>query len=118
MRSVLSAAILLLALATPSAAAESASIFYSRAALGTGNLDSVVLDMGQVALAPGAVSGTWTSAVVQPGATFTRLVASWNADTPTAARLTVEARVTTTTGETSDWYTDRKSVVEGKRVEI
>jgi hypothetical protein len=105
MRSVLSAAILLLALATPSAAAESASIFYSRAALGTGNLDSVVLDMGQVALAPGAVSGTWTSAVVQPGATFTRLVASWNADTPTAARLTVEARVTTTTGETSDWYT-------------
>jgi peptidase C39-like protein len=105
MRSALCAAILLLGLATPSAAAESAAVVYTRAVLANGNLDSLTMDGGQVALAPGAVSGTWTSSIFQPGATFTRLVTSWNADTPAADKLTIEAQVTTTAGEMSDWYT-------------
>jgi hypothetical protein len=57
------------------------------------------------ALASGELSGMWVSPSVQPDASFTRLVASWNADTPAAGQLTVQAQVTTTAGETSDWYT-------------
>jgi hypothetical protein len=56
-------------------------------------------------LAAGELSGTWTSPVVQTDAAFTRLVASWNAETPGASRLRVEAQATTVAGETSDWYT-------------
>jgi hypothetical protein len=56
-------------------------------------------------LAPGDSNATWVSSAVQPGPSFTRLVASWNADTPAAGQVTVQAQVTTTAGETSDWYT-------------
>jgi hypothetical protein len=56
-------------------------------------------------LASGELSGTWVSSAVQPDASFSRLVASWNADTPAAGQLTIQAQVTTTAGETSDWYT-------------
>src|SRR5262249_27033725 len=56
-------------------------------------------------LAPGVLSSLWASPLVQPRSAFTRLVASWNADTPASSRITVQAQVTTTAGETSDWYT-------------
>jgi peptidase C39-like protein len=59
----------------------------------------------QLQLTAGQASGTWTLPPVEPGFAFTRLVASWNADTPAAGRITVDAQVTTTAGETSDWYT-------------
>jgi len=79
--------------ATPSWAAVPAPIQYSRV-----TSDAIVLPSG-------ALSSTWVSPTVQPQSPFTRLVASWNADTPAAAQITVQAQVTTTTGETSDWYT-------------
>ena len=63
-----------------------------------------MVDGGNLALAPNEVSGTWQSPVVKPGFAFTRLVASWNADTPGDSRLRVEAQVTTPAGATSDWY--------------
>jgi Peptidase_C39 like family len=63
------------------------------------------VDGDRIALSPGELSGTWTSPAVRPGFGFTRLVASWNADTPADGRLRIEARVTTAAEEASDWYT-------------
>src|SRR5262245_796005 len=79
--------------ATPSLAAVPAPIQYTR------------VTSDSIAMPSGALSSTWVSQTIQPQSAFTRLVASWNADTPAAARITVQAQVTTTTGETSDWYT-------------
>jgi hypothetical protein len=76
------------------AAAAPATIQYNR-----------VISGDRVTLAPGQLSTTWTASTVQPQAPFTRLVASWNAETPAAGRITIEAQVTTTSGETSGWYT-------------
>jgi peptidase C39-like protein len=102
------AALVLLALlltAIPVNAATPASIQYTRSGLADGTLSATVLDGSRVALAAGATSGAWTSASVQAAAPFTRLVASWNADTPAASRITVQAQASTASGETSDWYT-------------
>ena len=101
-RGFLLAAVALCALTLPASAAQppAAAIqftrFASAAAFNGGTFDATALDGDQLALAPGALSGTWSTASVQPQASFTRLVASWNADTPGASRITVQARVTTT----------------------
>jgi Peptidase_C39 like family len=79
--------------------------YTSASAFASGSFGSTAPNGDQVVLAPAALSGTWTSAPIQPQASFTRLVASWNADTPAADRLTVQAQVTTADGETSGWYT-------------
>jgi peptidase C39-like protein len=79
--------------------------FASAAAFANGVWASSQLDADRVALTPGALSGTWTSPPVQPQATFSRLVASWNADTPASGDIRVEVRATTAAGEISDWYT-------------
>ena len=79
-------------------------IQFTRVAFPVGDFSSTQLEGDRVVLGPGAVSGTWTSAEVQPQATFTRLVASWNADTPANGRLSVEAQATTSAGETTGWY--------------
>ncbi len=63
-----------------------------------------MLDSDRLTLAPGASIGTWLSPPIEPGFAFTRLVASWNADTPADGRLRVDAQVTTVLGETSNWY--------------
>ena len=82
-----------------------AAIQYTRASLADGTFDGTQLDeSGHVVLAPGALDGTWLGTAVQPQAAFTRLVASWNADTPNAGRVTVEVQATTASGETSGWY--------------
>jgi len=65
---------------------------------------AVVLDADRLVIASGASSGTWLSPPIEPGFAFTRLVASWIADTPADGRLRVDAQVTTVLGETSDWY--------------
>ena len=78
--------------------------FASADAFASGALSGVVVDGGNLVLAPNEVSGTWQSPVVTPGFAFTRLVASWNADTPGDGRLRVEAQATTAAGATSDWY--------------
>jgi hypothetical protein len=80
--------------ATPAAAVAAPLIQYTRFPSASG-----------FALASGELSSTWVSPSVQPDASFTRLVASWNADTPAAGQLTVQAQATTAAGETSDWYT-------------
>jgi hypothetical protein len=78
--------------------------FASASAFGAGAFEGVVVDGDRLVLAPGLPGGTWVSPVTQPGFAFTRLVASWNADTPGSSRLRVEARATTQSGETSGWY--------------
>jgi hypothetical protein len=101
--------ILLAAAAPASASAPPAAIqfnrFASATAFGGGLFNGTTVDGDQLILMPGSLSGTWSAPSVQPQAAFTRLVASWNADTPAAARITVQAQVTATSGDTSDWYT-------------
>jgi hypothetical protein len=111
----------LLVPAAPAVAATPPMIQYTRFAsasgFGGGSLTSVVLDGDRLTLAPSAVSGVWVSPVVQPAANFTRLVASWNADTPAAGLVRVEAQVTTTAGETSDWYALGKWAADDRTVQ-
>jgi hypothetical protein len=99
---------LALLVALPAAAASGPEIQFTRfgsaSAFGAGTPSGVVADGDVLILAPGEVSGTWVSPSVQPGRRFSRLVASWNADTPGASRLRVEAQATTSVGETSNWY--------------
>jgi hypothetical protein len=79
--------------------------FASANSFAGGSTSGTLLDGDRLVLAPGEVSGTWTSPVVQAGFGFTRLVASWNADTPSDSRLRIQSQATTSAGETSDWYT-------------
>jgi hypothetical protein len=78
--------------------------FSSPADFGSGALSATLVDGDRLVLAPGALSGSWTSPVVQPQASFTRLVASWNADTPADSRIRIEVQPTTATGESGAWY--------------
>jgi hypothetical protein len=81
------------------------SRFASSAAFAAGT-SSATLPVGdRLVLAAGEVSGSWISPEVRPQSSFTRLVASWNAETPADGRLRIDARATTADGETSDWYT-------------
>src|SRR5262249_17280856 len=93
----------------PASAAAPATIqltrFSSASDFDGGMLAGTSLNGEHLVLASGATSGTWTSPRVDARASFTRLVASWNADTPAAGRITVQVQVTTTAGDTSDWYT-------------
>jgi hypothetical protein len=102
-------ACLALSQAAPVSAASPAAVqltrFTSAADFGGGAFDGTTLDGESVVLAPGAASGTWSTPRLQPQASFTRLVASWDAQTPAAGRVTVDAQITTSTGETSGWYT-------------
>ncbi len=98
---------LVVALACISTAAASSPPYvqFMRAAFASGSFNAAELDGGSVVLAPGTLSGTWVSSAVQPESTFTRLVASWNADTPAAGQVIVQAQATTSAGELSGWYT-------------
>src|SRR4030081_394062 len=78
--------------------------FASASAFAGGTMAGLVLDADRRLNARGGSSGIWLSAPIEPGFMFTRLVASWNADTPADGRLRVDAQVTTVLGETSDWY--------------
>ena len=80
-------------------------IQFTRVVFSAGDFSSTQLDGDQVVLATGALNGTWTSQVTQPESSFTRLVASWNADTAADGRVRAEALATTSAGETTDWYT-------------
>jgi hypothetical protein len=70
------------------------------AATGT---SQVTYDDAQYGAIP-AVAGTWTSPVYNPALSFTELVSSWNADTPSGTWIQVEMRGTTTKGATTKWY--------------
>jgi len=78
--------------------------FASASAFAGGTMAGVVLDSDRLVIASSAASGTWLSPSIEPGFAFTRLVASWNADTPADGRIRVDVQVTTVLGETSDWY--------------
>ena len=78
--------------------------FASASAFAGGTMAGLLADGDRLVIASGASSGTWLSAPIEPGFAFTRLVASWIADTPADGRLRVDAQVTTVLGETSDWY--------------
>jgi hypothetical protein len=85
--------LVLLVISTNLAIAEPAPIQFTRFATANGFV-----------VAPGDVTGTWTSPTITPGFPFTRLVASWNADTPGDSRVRIDVQATTDSGETSDWY--------------
>jgi hypothetical protein len=109
MRRWLLAALLgLFPMVTPTTAAPGAPIhltrFGSATAFAAGTQSGAMLDGDRVSLSAGELSGTWTSPSVSPGFGFSRLVASWNAATPGASSMRIEARATTETGEASDWY--------------
>ncbi|HET6315944.1 MAG TPA: C39 family peptidase [Chloroflexota bacterium] len=87
------------------AATPAAPIQFTRLALGEGSNDGTSVEGGRVLLMAGAASGRWTSALVEPGFDFTRLVASWNAETPGDSSIRVEVQATTADGAPSDWYT-------------
>jgi hypothetical protein len=78
--------------------------FSSASAFASGTASAIAVEGDRLRLAPGELSGTWTSPTVSPTFSFSRLVASWNADTPADGRLHVEAQATTSGGQTSGWY--------------
>jgi hypothetical protein len=84
--------------------ASSADFAPGTADFAPGTFSATQLEGDRVVLAPGALSGTWTSPTVQPQSSFSRLVASWNADTPADSRLRVEVQPTTAAGESGAWY--------------
>jgi len=86
------------------AAAIQLTRFASAADFANGATSATLLDGDRLVLAPGAMSGTWTSPLVQPQASFTRLVASWNADTPADSRIQIDVQPTTTAAESGAWY--------------
>lgn len=51
-----------------------------------------------------AVAGTWTSPVYDPSVSFTELVSSWNADTPSGTWIQVEMRGLVDGGAWTKWY--------------
>jgi hypothetical protein len=111
LRPILACVLALAAVAEPGSTASGQSPapilftrFASTDAFASGALGGVSLDAGRLVLAPGELTGTWDSPAISPGFTFTRLVASWNADTPGDSRLRIEVQATTNAGETSDWY--------------
>jgi hypothetical protein len=90
--------------ALPLAAAGPAPIAFTRQQFSTGVLNNSVVDGDRLTLAVGQTSGSWTSTQVDPDFGFTRLVASWNADTPGASQVRIEVQAATQSGQT-DWYT-------------
>jgi hypothetical protein len=87
------------------AAAQAAPIYFSRADFGNGSVAGTQVDAARVSLTPGETSGRWTSARIDPGFGFNRLVASWNADTPADSSIKIEVQATTDMGGLTDWYT-------------
>ena len=81
-----------------------APIAFTRLRLGDGAMASTLVQNDRLTLAEGQRSGTWTSAPISPGFAFTRLVASWNADTPADSNIKIEVQAATEGGPT-DWYT-------------
>ncbi len=78
--------------------------FQTASSFVNGLLSGAAVDGDDVVLAPGSLTGTWTSPPVLPGFGFTRLVSSWNAATPAAGRLSVDVQVTTADGAVGGWY--------------
>jgi hypothetical protein len=58
---------------------------------------------GAITLKPGATTGTWTSPVYSPGFSFSELVSSWQADTPSGSWIETHLSVHVPSGW-SKWY--------------
>jgi len=85
--------------------ADPAPILFTRLGFDGGTGSGTATDAGRLVLAAGQTEGAWTSPPVAPGFGFTRLVASWNADTPADSHVRVEVQASTDDGQTTDWYT-------------
>ena len=95
-------------LASPTAQSQPSPVLFTRfassGAFSLGTFEGVVPDGEALTLAPDATNGTWTSPPVEPGFAFGRLVASWNAATPAAGWIRVEAQATVDDGRATPWY--------------
>src|SRR6266542_1783469 len=76
-------------------------ILFTRLALPSGTQDGSQLDADRRVLTADGASGQWTSWPIEPGFGFTRLVASWAADTQAASHIRVEVQPTTESGATT-----------------
>jgi hypothetical protein len=102
---LLASVTMLLSVSAAPAFAAQDPIVFTRLGLTNGSVVGVQLEANRLVLAPGETSGSWTSAPVEPGFGFTRLVASWNADTPGNSSIRIEVQATTASGAATDWYT-------------
>ena len=99
-------AVVAVALPAPGTFADGpAPILFTRFALTSGSTDGTQLDAGRLVLTTDRPAGQWTSMPVEPGFGFTRLVASWAADTPQDSHIRLDVQATTESGATTDWYT-------------
>jgi Peptidase_C39 like family len=89
----------------PARAAATDPILFTRLPIASGVNGGTTFDGERLVLGPGETTGQWSSAPVEPTFGFTRLVASWNADTPGDSSIRVEVRATTEEGTPTDWYT-------------
>ena len=108
-RLLLALALVAASLVAPAAAAAdrapiSLARFGSAAAFSSGAFDNVQLQDEALALTPGSRSGAWVSPPIEPGFGMTRIVPSWNAETPGGSHIRVHLQAVTSEGETSDWY--------------
>jgi hypothetical protein len=102
---LLASTMVLLSISVPGArAAAGDPILFTRLGLANGSVVGVELDAERLVLAAGETIGSWTSAPVEPGFGFSRLVASWNADTPANSSIRIEVQATTADGAPTDWY--------------
>jgi len=88
-------------------AAGSAPITYTRfssTGLSSGAFDATRVEQDTIVLEHGSMRGTWTSPPIATGFGITRIVPSWNAETPGASQIRVELQATTDTAESTDWY--------------
>jgi len=105
-RAFISVTIFVTTLLTPGSAAAAADpILFARAVWSAGAVFGTQVEADRLLLSAGETTGQWTSAPVEPGFGFTRLVASWNAETAGDSSLRVEVQATTESGVTTDWYT-------------
>jgi hypothetical protein len=66
-------------------------------------VNTAVGNSGGVVLTSGP-SGTWTSAWREPGFAFTRLIPSWNAETPEGTWLDIEVQTRRASGGETKWW--------------
>lgn len=81
-----------------------ARIDFHQFALTPATFDNSAQVEGGGVILTGAPSGTWTSGWREPGFAFTRLVPSWNADTPPDTWIRVEAQARRDSGGETAWY--------------
>src|SRR5437868_1165617 len=100
----LAAALALVVLMAPASAASAATTtatpivftrFDSAVSFGLGQREGTQANGDALALTAGVSTGSWTSPDIDPGVSFTRLVSSWNAATPSDSQIEIDVQATT-----------------------